>query len=121
MDKTLRMSLLFDFYGPLLTNRQQDIFDMYFHEDLSLGEISEQLSISRQAVYDILKRSAATLDEFEKKLELVSKYQREQAILEEIEKNLSAIDNKIRACGLAEIIAELEDLKAKFKQIRAES
>lgn len=80
MEKTLRMSLLFDFYGPLLTERQQDVFQMYFHEDLSLGEIAEQLDISRQAVYDLLKRASAILEDFEFKLALVAKHRERQEI-----------------------------------------
>ena len=59
MEKTLRMSLLFDFYGALLTERQQDVFQLYFGDDLSLGEIAEELRISRQAVYDTLRRGRA--------------------------------------------------------------
>lgn len=74
MEKTLQMSLLFDFYGPLLTDRQQHVFQMYFHEDLSLGEIAEQLGISRQGVYDLLKRSSTILEDFESKLGLVVKH-----------------------------------------------
>ena len=67
MERTLRMSLLFDFYGPLLTDRQQEVYQLYFHDDLSLGEIGEQLGVSRQAVYDILRRSAAIVEDYEEK------------------------------------------------------
>ena len=64
MEKTLRMSLLFDFYGALLTERQQDVFQLYFGDDLSLGEIAEELRISRQAVYDTLRRVGLILEEW---------------------------------------------------------
>lgn len=84
MEKTLRMSLLFDFYGALLTERQQDVFQMYFHEDLSLAEIGEELKVSRQAIYDILKRVGVILEEFEDKLALVQKHQQRQTIYDEI-------------------------------------
>ncbi len=83
MDKTLKMSLLFDFYGPLLTQRQQTIYQLYFDDDLSLGEIADQLKISRQAVFDVLKRSGLSLEAFEKKLQLVAKHQIQQALLNE--------------------------------------
>lgn len=93
MEKTLRMSLLYDFYGPLLTERQQDVYQMYFHEDLSLGEIGEQLSVSRQAIYDNLKRAEAILEDFEQKLGLISKFETRQLIYEDslvlLEKMLS--------------------------------
>lgn len=84
MEKTLRMSLLFDFYGSLLTDRQQDVFQMYFHEDFSLGEIGDELKVTRQAVYDILKRVAGILEEFEMKLNLVQKHQERQHLLVEV-------------------------------------
>lgn len=74
MENTIRMALLFDFYGPLLTDRQQDVFQMYFHEDLSLGEVGEELGVSRQAIYDIVKRAGTILEEFENKLGLVEKH-----------------------------------------------
>ena len=84
MDNTLRMALLFDFYGPLLTRRQQDVFDMYFHEDLSLGEVGEELEVSRQAVHDILKRTGTILEELESKLGLVEKHTRRQELYQEL-------------------------------------
>lgn len=84
MDNTLRMALLFDFYGPLLTERQQDVFEMYFHEDLSLGEVGEELDVSRQAVHDILKRTGTILEELESKLGLVEKHTRRQELYREL-------------------------------------
>lgn len=83
MEKTLQMNLLFDFYAPLLTERQRDVFRMYFHEDLSLGEISEQLEVSRQAVHDLLKRVQTALGDFEAKLRLLEKHQKQQIFYEQ--------------------------------------
>src|SRR5690554_3388219 len=74
VDKTVRMNLLFDFYGQLLTDRQRRFFEMYYAEDLSLGEIAEHFDVSRQAVYDILKRSAKALESFEERLGLVAQH-----------------------------------------------
>ncbi len=109
MENTLRMTLLFDFYGSLLTERQRDAFQMYFHEDLSLGEVGEELDVSRQAIYDILKRVGAILEEFEDKLGLVKKHQERQQIYDEVLQlinmclsegqnvsNLRAIEEKIK-------------------------
>lgn len=107
MEKTLRMSLLFDFYSPLLTERQQDIFQMYFHEDLSLGEISEQLDVSRQAVYDMLKRAGAILEEFEAKLGLVVKHQERQAIYTEALYLVEQI--RLENANVADLLQQLED------------
>ncbi|MGM0414924.1 MAG: YlxM family DNA-binding protein [Bacillota bacterium] len=76
--KTLTFGRLFDFYGPLLTERQQEIIRAYYYQDLSLAEIANNLEISRQAVYDHLSRAKGQLIDYEEKLELVSRYQEVQ-------------------------------------------
>lgn len=63
----LEMTLLFDFYGELLTQRQQLCFDMYYNQDLSLAEIAQELQVSRQGVYDNLSRGEAALRNMEEK------------------------------------------------------
>lgn len=64
---TLELVLLFDYYGDLLTRRQRDCFDLHYNQDLSLGEIARELSISRQAVFDNLSRTEALLKKMEEK------------------------------------------------------
>ncbi len=71
LHKAGRMVLLYDFYGKLLTPKQQEVMRLYYEEDLSLGEIAEELKITRQAVYDILKRSEQALEKYERKLGLL--------------------------------------------------
>ncbi|MBQ7255366.1 MAG: YlxM family DNA-binding protein [Oscillospiraceae bacterium] len=61
----LSMTLLFDFYGDLLTDKQKTYFDLYYNQDLSLAEIAENEGVSRQGVYDALKRTERTLRELE--------------------------------------------------------
>lgn len=103
VDKTVRMNMLFDFYGPLLTERQRRFFEMYYAEDLSLGEIAEGSGVSRQAVYDIIKRSASALESFERRLGLWARYQRQQARLAEIREALGRLQAEIAACtGLSD-------------------
>lgn len=83
LEKTNRVNLLFDFYSSLLKERQKDLLDMYYREDLSLSEIAELTGVSRQAVYDLLKRTENTLEKYEEKLHLVAAYnQRERMLLE---------------------------------------
>ena len=65
--------LLFDYYGDLLTDRQKLCLDMHYNQDLSLGEIAQELSISRQAVYDNLSRAEALLKNMEEKTGFVSR------------------------------------------------
>lgn len=69
----LELILLFDYYGDLLTERQKLCFDMHYNQDLSLGEIAQELSISRQAVYDNLSRTEALLKNMEEKTGCVSR------------------------------------------------
>jgi len=90
-DKKVRMHLLYDFYGQLLTDKQRSFFELYHHDDLSLGEIAEQHGVSRQAVYDILKRAERTLEDLESKLELVARWIRERRVIYELRQELRAL------------------------------
>lgn len=74
MDNIYEISLLLDFYGQLLSKKQYEILDMHFNNDYSLGEIAEHFNISRQGVFDNIKRGKATLANMEEKLGLVSKF-----------------------------------------------
>ena len=64
-------ALLLDFYGELLTEKQRECYDLHYNEDLSLAEIAEQCGISRQGVWDNIRRAEATLRDFEEKTGLV--------------------------------------------------
>jgi predicted DNA-binding protein YlxM (UPF0122 family) len=74
MEKIVEQSLLFDFYGELLTTHQQSIYQDAVFEDMSLSEIAENYGISRQGVHDLLKRCDRTMQEYEDKLHLISKF-----------------------------------------------
>ena len=74
MEDFVRQSLLFDFYGDLLTEHQKNIYGAYIQENLSLSEIAEDNGISRQGVYDMTKRCRSILEEYEEKLHLVERF-----------------------------------------------
>ncbi|MCK4648332.1 YlxM family DNA-binding protein [bacterium] len=76
LSQRVRTNLLFDFYGLLLTERQKEFVKLYFCDDLSLGEIAQRFRISRQAVYDTLKKARESLEEYEKKLSLARELKR---------------------------------------------
>lgn len=84
MDEIVEKTLLYDFYGELLTENQKKIYGLYYLDDLSLGEISEQMNISRQGVHDALKRCENQLKNFENKLQLVAKFNRNRQRAENI-------------------------------------
>src|SRR5690625_250303 len=100
VDETVRLNLLFDFYGRLLTERQRRIFVMYYEADLSLGEIAEEFEVSRQAVYDILKRSAKSLEKFEKQLRLVAHHMKQRSRIEELEHRVTQLKEAIGTLSL---------------------
>lgn len=71
--ESLEMTLLFDYYGSMLTDKQRQCFDMRFNQDLSLGEIAQDLGVSRQAVCDNLSRTEALLRKMEANVGYVAK------------------------------------------------
>jgi len=120
IEKTVRMSLLFDFYGQLLTQRQQEFFTLYYDDDLSLGEIAAQYGVSRQAVYDILKRSTQALEEFESKLQLVERFQRRAAALDAAINELDAAIEALRSQDAgSDVVERLARVRAALSEIDA--
>ena len=73
-NQTYRMTMLFDFYGELLTDRQREFYDLYYNEDLSLSEIAENYGISRQGVRDVIVRAEAYMTDIEDKTGLVKRF-----------------------------------------------
>lgn len=71
IEKTVQYNNLFDIYDSLLTAKQREVFQMYYHDDLSYQEIAEFLEITRTAVYDNLRRTLQLLDEYEEKLKVL--------------------------------------------------
>ncbi len=84
MERIVERGLLYDFYGELLTKHQRQIYENIVNDDLSLGEIAEELGVSRQAVHDIVKRCDKTLQEYEEKLRLIARFQSIKAKIEKI-------------------------------------
>ncbi|XJZ28471.1 putative DNA-binding protein [Bacillota bacterium Lsc_1132] len=108
LEKTTRMNYLYDFYYSLLTPKQQSYMSLYYLDDYSLGEIAEEYDISRQAVYDNIKRTEAMLEEYEEKLLLFHKFQERSKLLARAKELLN--ENSPAKQALLEVIVELEKL-----------
>lgn len=85
--KDLNISLLFDYYGECLSDKQREIFDYYYNEDFSLAEVAENLGITRQGVRDFVKRTEQQLLEYEAKLGLHAKTVQLKALCEKAKEN----------------------------------
>lgn len=110
IDKIGEMSMLLDFYGSLLTEKQNLVMSYYFEEDMSLGEISEELQISRQAVYDIIKRSKKILKKYELQLGLINRFLLQKKKLMDVKEiliNHDVDDDLKKAINLIEEIIEM--------------
>ncbi|MFW3537608.1 putative DNA-binding protein [Vagococcus fluvialis] len=104
------MNALFEFYSTLLTEKQMNYIELYYGDDLSLGEISEEYGVSRQAVYDNIKRTEKLLETYEKKLHLYSNYIVREEIIEEIKNEMINSDfNNQKINELLENIQEIEE------------
>ena len=94
MDDILQLTLLYDFYGELLTEKQKQVYELHYQNDLSLTEIGEELSISRQAVRDQLKRTEKILLDYEEKLQLVSRFQAQKKAVQEMKHIMEGLEKK---------------------------
>ncbi len=86
MDKIYEQTMLFDFYGELLTEHQRSVYEDAVYRDMSLGEIAEERGISRQGVHDLIKRCDRILQEYESKLHLVERFAKAKKTVAEIER-----------------------------------
>lgn len=110
------MSMLLDFYGQLLTAKQADALDLYYNQDLSLSEIAEHLTITRQGVRDNIKRGEKQLCDFEERLGLVSKF---AVIAKKCDGMTSQIDEIKKTEASPDTVALLDDIKTNLDAILA--
>lgn len=111
IDQKTEIIMLYDFYGELLTPRQKTILEYYYQDDLSLGEIAETMEVSRQAVYDTIRKAKTALRTYEDRLGLLNRFLHQT---EEIERAVREIDE---VAGLLEGYPEAADKLNDVKQI----
>ena len=110
--KVIRVGKLFSFYGSLLTDKQQEFVELYYYHDLSLGEIAEEKEISRQAVFDNLKRSEEALENYEDELGMTEYYFAMQEKMEQLSDKIEEVSANLSADETAELKKMLAELKA---------
>lgn len=94
VEDVYEVAVLLDFYGQLLTERQYDIMDLHYNGDLSLGEIASELGISRQGVYDGIRKAKQALVEYEKRLGLAERFREQEKGIEQALENLKRLGDK---------------------------
>lgn len=116
MEQFLYLSGLFDLYGALLTQRQQDCLRLHLYEDFSLSEIGEELGISRQAVYDNIHRAEAAMKSYEAKLGLAARYEKERRVLASVDEDIAKLADGADAAAVADIRARLAPLLGRERE-----
>lgn len=106
MAKNMDISLLFDFYGDMLTEKQRDMVELYYNDDLSLSEIAENEGITRQGVRDSIKRAESQLLEMEERLGLARRFRAMKDGFEEIRLAARDIQELNSRYGYSEDIEE---------------
>jgi predicted DNA-binding protein YlxM (UPF0122 family) len=118
IDKTIEIAMLYDFYNHLLTDKQQEIIDLYYNQDLSLGEIAETFQISRQAVYDTIKRTEKILYDYEDKLRLIQITNKNTEVCEKLLKSLDELEGRINTgASKEEIISCVGMIRNELKEM----
>lgn len=112
--KMVEIGILFDFYGYLLTKKQRDAIELYYLKDLSLAEIGERIEVSRQGVYDVLKRGEKNLYSYEDKLGLVKKFKQNE---EDIKKIINLSENILLT--IEKENTNLDYIEEKVKEIKS--
>lgn len=111
MEKDIRISLLFDFYGPVLSEKIRKAVEFYHNDDLSLSEIAEEMGITRQGVRDLVKRGEQRLLEYEEQLRLFERFNNVKNGIEDIKKISDKIktSSSLNPCEDAEAIEKIAD------------
>ena len=113
MDKILEQTLLFDFYGELLTEHQRTIYQEVVFEDYSLSEVAEENGISRQGVHDLVRRCDKALHEYESKLGLVERFEETKRLVGEIHQ----LTQEFERTGSPECVKQIEEISLRIGEL----
>lgn len=119
MEKNVKISLLLDVYGEMLTDKQRDVVDLYYNEDMSLAEIAQHVGISRQGVRDFIVRAQGVMNELEDNLHFLEKSAQSRLIHEGIEVKIKFIEEYNDSYVYSpQIRSALQELKAQIETLR---
>lgn len=110
LEKTNQVNLLFDFYAPLLKGKQREYLELYYLDDLSLGEIAEMHEVSRQAVYDHIKRAEKQLFEYDEKLRLAWKHEQRMNVLNRMNELVQGLTDEAAREELNTLLHQLSEM-----------
>ena len=110
VDEIAKASLLYDFYGALLTEKQRQVMALYHEENLSLSEIAQEFGISRQAVHDTLKKAEQALEDYENKLNLIDKLVKTEEVIAEIDREIEALASVTKDSQTVEKLAKIKSI-----------
>lgn len=113
-DKNLNISVLLDHYGAMLTEKQREVIDLYYNDDLSLAEIAEQEGITRQGVRDNIKRAEAQLIEMEEKLHSAARFKRMMETFEEIDQALAEMEKEYSSIRRLSGVKKVQSIRKKL-------
>ena len=111
-DGRLRQTMLLDFYGELLTERQRLCMDLHYNEDLSLAEIAEQCGISRQGVWDNIRRGESALEDIEEKTGLLRRFEENRSALENVREQIKELAAMTQGEAREKAIKAAEEIAA---------
>jgi hypothetical protein len=118
MEEYVEISLLYDFYGAFLTDKQKEAVEHYYDMNYSLAEIGEKMGITRQGVRDLLLRSKEVLHDFDQKLDLMHKYQKQQTLLQQSMDKLQVALTRTQDQDMRRL---LEDVQQQLKELMDEA
>lgn len=110
VDEIAKASLLYDFYGALLTEKQRQVMALYHEENLSLSEIANEFGISRQAVHDTLKKAEQALEDYDNKLNLIDKLVRTEEVIAEIDRQIEEIASETKDSQMVERLGKIKSI-----------
>ena len=111
LDTIAQASLLYDFYGALLTDKQREVMELYHEENYSIVEIADELGVTKQAIHENLRKSEKILRSYEEKLGLMKSLLETRELIEAIDKKIDALIKKAQESGRDEAEEGLKEIR----------